>query len=228
MCDPGHVVIVCLNCCLGSETFAFVTSCLLSDSQASIYVFFFNLTAFIQDLSLHIGIFKIVLDETTTSDEDILNEKQIKYLIEPYNKDFKDVNPGIIFNSFKYKIKIVDSYAIINNENKLVSIVEIYENNKLLGIMKENNDNTTLILKKNDRIHVFIDKKLKFNVAIYDNNLIMKSVFLSEKKIEGEFGKDINLFVRHNNRKIFDGISQVEKLKQMIYPYNPFLNIKEV
>ena len=161
-------------------------------------------------------------------EEEILKEKQIKYLIEPYNKDFKDVNPGIIFNSFKYKIKIVNSYAIINNENKLVSIVEIYENNKLLGIMKENNDNTTLILKKNYRIYVFIDKNNKFNVVIYDNYLIMKSVFLSENKIEGEFGKDINLFIRQNNRKIFGGISKVEKLKQMIYPYNPFLNVSEI
>ena len=162
------------------------------------------------------------------SDEEIFKEQQIKYLIEPYSKDYKDINPGLIFNSLKYKIKIENSYSIINNQEQIVSIVKIYENNKYLLTMKENNENTNIILKKDYKIHVFIDNKNKFNVAIFDNNLVMKSIFLSEKKIEGEFGKELNLFIRKNNRKIFGGISQVEKLKQIVYPYNPFLNVTKL
>ena len=162
------------------------------------------------------------------TDEQITKEKEIKYLIEPYNKLYKDINPGNIFNSFYYKIKIVNSYAIIDNKEEIVSIMEIYENNKLITAMKENNESNNIILKKNDKIHIFIDKNNKFNVMIYDNNLILKSQFLSEKKIEGEFGKELNLYIRQNNKKIFGGISLAEKLKQIVYPYNPFLNVTRV
>lgn len=162
------------------------------------------------------------------SEEDILKEKEIKYLIEPYNKNLKDINPGLIFNGLKYKVKIVNSYSFTDNIENIVSIVKIFENGKYLLTMKENNENTNIILKKNYKIHIFIDNKNKFNVAIFDNNLVLKSIFLSENKIEGNFGDELNLFLRHNNRKIFGGISQVEKLKQIVYPYNPFLNVKQV
>ena len=40
----------------------------------------------------------------------------------------------------------------------------------------------TILYLKNDKIHIFIDKNNKFNVMIYDNNLILKSQFLSKKK----------------------------------------------
>ena len=162
------------------------------------------------------------------SEEDILKEKEIKYLIEPYNKNLKDINPGLIFNGLKYKVKIVNSYSFTDNIENIVSIVKIFENGKYLLTMKENNENTNIILKKGYKIQIFIDNQNKFNVVIYDNNSIMKSIYLSENKIEGNFGDELNLFLRHNNRKIFGGISQVEKLKQIVYPYNPFLNVKQV
>jgi len=145
---------------------------------------------------------------------------EFNYLIEPYDEENKDIDYGKIFETFQIKIRIEDSL-----QEPTGSLIKIIQGNKI-DILKENN-NKNLILKKKDNIHLFLDKKNRLRINILRNDNII-STFLSNKTLNGKFGSDINLFLRSNNTNIFQNFYTTEKLSDLIYPYNPFVNVEAI
>ena len=142
-------------------------------------------------------------------------------------EEFKDIDPGLIFNHFTYKIKIKDNKVINGLNVSFNSVIEILENNESIGNMKDNQGDD-FILKKGHKIHTFIDNDNRFNVNVLDQENIIQSNFRSPKKLNGEFGEDLNLYIRTNNVSMFENIKKVEKLNELIYPYNPFIDVEAV
>jgi hypothetical protein len=178
-------------------------------------------------LELHPTFLEPKPDGTEVSQDEIDKEKQIKYTIEPYMEEFKDIDPGLIFNHFTYKIKIKDNKVINGLNVSFNSVIEILENNESIGNMKDNQGDD-FILKKGHKIHTFIDNDNRFNVNVLDQENIIQSNFRSPKKLNGEFGEDLNLYIRTNNVSMFENVKKVEKLNELIYPYNPFIDVEAV
>lgn len=153
-------------------------------------------------------------------DEEYKKAMEFNYLIEPYNDENKDIDLGKIFETFQIKIRIEDSL-----KEPVRSIVKIIQGDKI-DILKEE-DNKNLILKKKDKIHLVIDKKNRLRINILRNDNII-STYLTNKTINGKFGKDINLFLRTNNTNIFQNFYTTEKLSDITYPYNPFVDVKAI
>lgn len=168
-------------------------------------------------------------EEYTEAEE--IKERQVKYVIEPYLEEYKDMDPGHIFEHFTYKFKIKDDKKVNDMNITFNSIIEIYENNNFLQNMKDNNGDD-FILKKGHSIHCFIDNNNKFNLNILDNSsqneTIILSTFKGEKKVAGDFGDDLNMYLRTNNVSMFENIKKIEKLDELIYPYNPFIEVEEL
>ena len=147
-------------------------------------------------------------------------ENNINYLIEPViNNKTNKKDIGFIFKTFPYKLKIKP--VLINGSYK--SIIELYFNNKYEQTLMNNNE--TFYLENENQLHVFVDKKNKFNIQIYDkNNIKLITQFISNKSLKGKFGSKLHLFLRTNNTTMFRNFRIIEKLDSLTYPYNPFIN----
>lgn len=178
-------------------------------------------------LELHPQFLEPNQDGSPVSQDKIDKEKNIKYTIEPYLEEYKDLDPGLIFNHFTYKIKIKDNKVIDGLNITFNSVIEVFENNESIGNMKDNQGND-FILKKGHKIHTFIDDDNKFNVNVLDQENIIQSSFRSPKKVKGEFGNDINLYLRTNNVSMFKNVKKIEKLDELVYPYNPFIDVEAI
>ena len=87
----------------------------------------------------------------------------------------------MVFDHFTYKIKIKDNKILEGNNITFKSIIEIFENNKSIGNLKDNQGND-FILKKGNKIHCYIDEDNKFNVSILDNLYEFYQLFKDLKK----------------------------------------------
>lgn len=137
--------------------------------------------------------------------------KPIDYLIEPAYDEFSDIDPSSIFDKLKLKFKI---------KNKKI---EILKNNISQGFITDNSNQQPIILKKDDRLVTFIDRTNHLNIQVLSVNNI-KATF--REKISGKFGEDINLFLKTNNKTVFNKVESMEQTN-LVYPYDPFVTITQ-
>ena len=163
--------------------------------------------------------------ENITPFDDEYKEKLIMdYLIEPYDDENKDIDLGKIFETLKVKIRIEDKIGNSNSIKPFDSIIKIIDGDKTIILQQDTSD---LILLKNDKIHLFLNNRNKLNINVIRNNVIVSS-YIFNKKLDGKFGKDINLFLRTNNTTIFQNLKSSEKISNLTYSYNPFVDVKSI
>ena len=160
----------------------------------------------------------------TPFDDEYREKLVMEYLIEAYDDENKDIDLGKIFETLKVKIRIEDKIANSNSIKPYNSIIKIIDGDKVKTLKEDNKD---LILIKEDKIHLFLNNINKLNINIIRNNIIVSS-YISNRKLEGKFGKDINLFLRTNNTTMFQNFKSSEKISNLTYPYNPFVNVKSI
>ena len=176
-------------------------------------------------LDLHNLVKEKLEEKNITPFDDEYKEKLVMdYLIEPYDDENKDIDLGKIFETLKVKIRIEDKIGNSNSIKPIDSIIKIIDGEKTITLQEDTGD---LILLKNDKIHLFLNNRNKLNINVIRNNIIISS-YIFNKKLEGKFGKDINLFLRTNNTDMFQNLKSSEKISNLTYPYNPFIDVKSI
>ena len=158
-------------------------------------------------------------------EENDKKEYQMTYLLEPSLPENKNLDYNTLFQKFKYKFRISNKYDIATND--FFSTIDILENDISNGYLRNNSGNVLKLLLK-DRIYLFIDKNVQLNIRVYrivDGSEIEVARKILPTKLKGKFTEDINLFVRTNNKTIFDSIKRVDQLQNLIFPYDPFLEV---
>ena len=155
--------------------------------------------------------------------------KPIDYLIEPCYDEFKNINPAVIFDNFKYKFRFInqldEEISVIGYQEFYFTAMEIIKDNKSLGVLLDSNNKTVRLLAS-DNIYLYVDRKSYLNIQVFDSENNMKSK-LEKFKIPGKFGDDINLYLQTNNTQIFEQIQFTEQLDNISFPYNPFIDIQD-
>ena len=174
-------------------------------------------------LGLHIN-YESKGDTDEEKEENDRKERQMTYLLEPSLPQYKNLDYNTLFQKFKYKFRISNKYDSTTNE---FSTMEILENNISNGYIRNNSGNILKLLLK-DRIYLFINKKVELNLRVY-RKVDGKEQEIARKvlptKLKGKFTEDINLFLRTNNKTIFDSIKRVDQLQNLTFPYDPFLDV---
>ena len=151
-------------------------------------------------------------------------DQQIEYyknklFIEPYLEESKEDNRASLINNIPYFMKLKNNYE----DGQVKTICEIIKNNKegysSLAHMKSNIDEKMIKLQKTNKIYIRInkDKKLIFSILNKDDNVL--SDYIVDKKLEGEFGEEINFYISTNNKNIFENPFYSENLNGVIVPY---------
>ena len=68
-----------------------------------------------------------------------------------------------------------------------------------------------------------LETTIPINIQVLSVNNI-KATF--REKISGKFGEDINLFLKTNNKTVFNKVESMEQTN-LVYPYDPFVTITQ-
>jgi hypothetical protein len=159
------------------------------------------------------------------SDEEKYRAKYLFLFMEKYFEKYEDMNPRTHIN-LRYNIKFEPYYDLITKKTEI--IINVYHRGKKEATLN-NNQGDIHFLQDGDIIEILLQK---------DNHIIFKiinpatklvtSQHISNEKIEGEYGSNINFYISQNNNTFLRDIKYKELIPKTVLPYNPFINITQL